>query len=407
MLASNDALTLSEIAPDPDIPLEGRRRVVAFIVDDTSEAALRGGLAGLAEELEIRRGTVRHAVRFLEKEAGMLAMVVDIAGMDNAIAGLEDLARVCPPDVLMAVIGDNREIGFYRALTQELGVAEYLPKPLTRDSVQTVLWPRLSGETAPAVTRGGHVVAVCGAHGGAGATSISVNLAVDLASTTRGHVALLDLNLQDGAASVMLSVRAGPGLRTALEDSSRADALFIERTATTFDHRLRIIAADEALDTSLHVTEAGVQHVLSVLRQKFNYIVIDLPMPLPPAMRSVVALSRHVVVVFEPEIAGLRNACAIRTLVNATAGANRIFTVLNRADRKGGLSQQIIRRALDGKPDLVVPDLGGRMTEAVNLGIPAIRRVSALRRHLAPLLLEVTGTRTAYKRSRLGRLFRR
>ena len=34
------------------------------------------------------------------------------------------------------------------------------------------------------------------------------------------------------------------------------------------------------------------------------------------------------------------------------------------------------------------------MTEAVNLGIPAVRRVPALRRHLAPLVREIAGIRT-------------
>jgi hypothetical protein len=36
-----------------------------------------------------------------------------------------------------------------------------------------------------------------------------------------------------------------------------------------------LISADEDLDAQLDITEAGVRHVLGLLRQRFNYIVVD------------------------------------------------------------------------------------------------------------------------------------
>ncbi len=135
------------------------------------------------------------------------------------------MSRVCPADVQVGLIGDNTDIAFYRAL-MELGLSEYLPKPLTRDLVQTQLRPKLLGDAGPdPADRGGHVISICGAQGGAGATSIAINLALQLAETTKAKVALLDLNLQGGEAAVMLGVRPGPGLRIALENPMRADTL--------------------------------------------------------------------------------------------------------------------------------------------------------------------------------------
>ena len=117
----------------------------------------------------------------------------------------------------------------------------------------------------------------------------------------------------------------------------------------------------------------GVRHVLGLLRQRFNYVVVDLPMPLAPAIHPVIALSRHVLVLLEAEVTGLRNANALRAIVTAIAGKNRVFTLLNRANRAGGLPMATIAKALGGMPDMVIPDLGKGMTEAVNLGIPALR----------------------------------
>ena len=104
----------------------------------------------------------------------------------------------------------------------------------------------------------------------------------------KGHVALLDLNLQNGNAAVMFGGRPGPGLRIALEDPARADVLFLERTAIEAGPRLRLIASEESFETSPEVSEAGVARVLELLRQKFNFIVVDLPVPTPRAMLRVI-----------------------------------------------------------------------------------------------------------------------
>jgi pilus assembly protein CpaE len=309
--------------------------------------------------------------------------------------------------VLVALIGDDSDMMFYRTVVNEMGATEYLSKPLTRDSVQLVLRPKfLNGTESDQIERGGHVVALCGAQGGSGATSIAINLAVQLAETTKAKVALLDLHLQGGEAAVMLGVQPGPGLRMALEDPTRADTLFLERAAMDVNDRVKLIAADESLEIEPKITEAGVRHVLGLLRQRFNFVVVDMPMPLIGAVRPVITMSRHVFVLLEAEVTGLRNANALRTVVTGIAGKNRVFTLLNRADRKGGLPMESIVKGLGAAPDMVIPDLGSGMTQAVNLGVPALNHVSKLRRHLAPIVQEIAGINTksnGWLRRLLGR----
>ncbi|OMI12149.1 pilus assembly protein CpaE [Bradyrhizobium brasilense] len=386
--------------PEETASLVARNRIVCFVSDELSAAALRKGLDG--SNLVIRRGTIRHATRMLETDTDLYALVTDISGIDDPFTELERLASVCPPDVKVALIGENREITFYREL-MEIGLTEYLPTPITRDIVLDQLRPKLLGEVAPAQNdRGGHVVSICGAQGGAGATSVAINLALQLAETTKAKVALLDLHLQGGETAVMLGVRPGPGLRIALENPMRADTLFLERAAIEVNDRVCLISGDEELDAKLDITEAGVRHVLGLLRQRFNYVVVDVPVPFPASIYPVIQMSRHVLVLLEAEVTGLRNAHALRNAVTNIAGKDRVFTLLNRADRAGGLPRATIVKALGAEPDMVIPDLGKGMTQAVNLGIPALKHVSRLRRHLAPIVREITGVgsmkRSGWKR---------
>ncbi len=382
------------------------RKIVAFMADEESANILRQGLQSIADELEVRRGTLAQAMKFFEKDASAETAIVDVSGLDDPLASLDRLAGVCPPDIKMLVVGDNTEIGFYRQLVQDRGVTDYMPKPITRDGVQRLLLPHLTDVVAtPAGGRGGHIVVVCGARGGVGATTIAVNTALEIAHVTKAHVALLDLHLQHGTAALKLSARSGPGLRIALEDPERADSLFLERTAINIEERLRLISAEEPLEAQLRITEEGVARVVKLLQQKFNYIIIDMPMPMPKEMREAVIPARHVITVLGPDIAGVRDTQAIRRLMHGLCGSERVFTVLNRADIKGGLTLPLVKKGLENGPDVVIPDLGRKMIETVNLGVPARKAVPTMSKHLAPLVREIAGMRVAEEKPSLMQRF--
>jgi RNA polymerase sigma factor (sigma-70 family) len=143
-------------------------------------------------------------------------------------------------------------------MSRDLGVAEYLCKPLTRDLVSRILAPFLAGNlVAAGGPRGARVVTVSSLRGGAGGTTVAVNLALHLAAVSRGHVALLDLNLHGGTSAMMLGLKPGTGLRTALEQPDRVDALLLERLATPVQDRVRLIAAEEPLEVEIGAIEEG------------------------------------------------------------------------------------------------------------------------------------------------------
>ncbi len=381
------------VAPTSSAAFDIGRGVLAIVDDDVTAMALRSGLASLGDDFDLQHGNIGTGIKTFHKEKPPQVLIIDIGGVDNPQAALDDLARICPPDVKVFVIGENTDISFYRLLVHDLGVTEYLAKPVTRDAVMRLLLPHLSGRSREqqAEQRGGHLVSICGARGGVGTSSIALNLAYEIMDTVKGHVALLDLHVNDGEIALMVSANPGPGLRIALEDASRVDALFLERSSIELEPRLRLIASDESFDNPITVTEAGMLKVLDLLQKKFNYIIADIPMPLPLAMRRILKLSRQIVTVLTPDVASLRDTQNVRQLVANVTGADRVLSVLNRFDMKGGIERALIDRALGGAPDVLIPELGKGMLEAINMGIPAIRRVPALKKYLAPLVREISG----------------
>lgn len=370
-----------------------RSTVLAFLLDDATESALRGGLVDQMSSIQIRRGGIKGAVRALKGELSPRVLLVDISGIeDDPIKALDELASVCSPDIKVIVLGDRSDIEFYRLVTRRLGVDEYLRKPLTRDAVSFLIGPYIAG-AAPEQdrNRGGRVVAVCGARGGVGATTIAANLALQVAEETRSHVALLDLNLRGGHAAMLLGVRPGPGLRAALENPEHVDGLLLDRVAIPIGDRLRVIAAEEPMDSDPMPTAAGVKQVVKLLRQRFNVIVIDMPMPPSAAEREALLLARQALLVLNPEVASLRDAQQMKRLINAQIGGGRVLTILNRANMPGALSLDMVKQGLGSKPEVIIPDMAKIVVRATNLGKPAVHDCPQLRRALMPLTQEASG----------------
>ena len=69
------------------------------------------------------------------------------------------------------------------------------------------------------------LVAVTGANGGSGATTMAVGLAASLSETGDGNVLLVDMNLEHGAAHQFYKGKPGCGLDEALENKTRDSAL--------------------------------------------------------------------------------------------------------------------------------------------------------------------------------------
>lgn len=382
--------------------------VLAFVTDERSETTLRAGLADSAGSIIIKRGDARAAIRHLEREPSPGVIIIDVSGISDPLVALQDLARVCMPSTDVLIIGERSDFNFYRNVVKDLGADEYLAKPLTREDVATTFGPIVKGVgSSEDLRRGGRLVALVGARGGVGTTTLAVNLALDVAEKTGGHVALLDLHLQNGAAAAMLGVRPGAGLRVALEDPEKADTLFIDRASVPFGDRVRVIACDEPLDQDVKASRAAVARLLDLLRQRFNHVVIDLPSPPGDLGRMVLQIARQRVLVLTPDVVALNGARAMRDLIELRMGLPAPLLVLNRANERGALTRKLVQEGLGTGPDVSLPDLRKPIGDAANLGEPAIKSSSAFRRALSPLTLEISGAGTGRDRSLLARLFGR
>jgi pilus assembly protein CpaE len=352
-----------------------RMPLIAYARDrETLEVLTEVLGSALGPAAEFRIGSIVQALGGLRRlGTPVAALLVDVSGESDPLGALEDLALYVEPGVRVFVIGDVDDIDFYRQITRNLGVHEYLSKPLNRDVVARSLLPVLTGSGA-APARGGRIVSVTGARGGVGATTIAVNLAAQLADRSRHHILLFDANLNSGTAALMLGTHArGGGLREALENPSRVDPLFAERSTPAISDRLHLLAAEEPLDDMIVAADGAMRHLTGILCNRFNFVVTDLPAYPTPLSLELGALAHVKVLVMDPTLPSLRDALRHLALPRGPRQAARPIVVLNRAGLPGALTNKQVADAMGGDVDVIIPWLPKQMKTATTLGEPGVR----------------------------------
>jgi pilus assembly protein CpaE len=368
-----------------------RVTVLAFLTDAVSEQVIRDGLADIVPNgLDLRRGNVRTAISAMTKLPTPEVLIVDLSGEAQPLAALDELSELVEPGVRVLAIGETDDVDFYRQVTRGLGLMEYIFKPITRESVARHFAPLITLKTiGDEATRGGRVVAVIGARGGVGATSIATNLAWYLGVLAKRHTIFVEADLHLGSAALLLGGKTGPGLWNALENPEAIDPQFAEHSAQPISVRLHLLASEERLGGQLKYAPGAAGRLIETLRARYNFIILDLPYLPVELNRELLSLVHHRVIVMDRTLACVRDCLRLLALPNGAWQPQTPTLVLNRQGRLGGLTRKQIEEALKVKIDIEVPDLPKLFSEHLHRGEPPVGTNGPFRQVIAELAREI------------------
>ena len=348
-----------------NLPLIGDRKIttapfLAALSDPLSRDAARAAAAELGWPADgVRDGGVDAARQALAEAPAPGVLLVDLSDATDPLAEMHLLADVCEPGARVLAVGETNDVGLYRALIQ-MGVSDYLVKPLDGRLLAEAL--RRAGRTAPepaaAATASTKVrsVAVIGARGGVGATSVAVSLAWDLAHVRKLPTVLADFDLHFGSAALSLDLEPGRGLRDILANPDRVDALLVGSAMVGQGDSLRLLCAEEPLDDDFSVDVSALAALKDSLAGSCEALVLDLPRKLDPLARKALAEADLTVVVTDLTLAGARDAHRLLAMLRSVRPDGETLLIGNRAKGVAGeLPQAEFERAVDAHLDHVLP----------------------------------------------------
>ena len=355
-----------------------------------AKAHLRVQMGGIVAAVEAYRSSPTPNVIMIETDTRA----------DDLIAGLDELSEVCDEGTRVVVIGRFNDIVLYRELMRR-GVSEYLMAPVRAIDVVGAVCGLFSAPDAKPV---GRVIAVVGAKGGVGASTVAHNVAWAIARDLSLDSVVADLDLPFGTAGLDYNQDPPQGVADAVFSPDRIDTAFIDRLLSKCTDHLSLLAAPATLDRVYDFTAEAFEPVFDALRATVPCVVLDVPHMWTAWTRRVLVGADDILIVAAPDLANLRNA---KNMVDLLRGARpndrRPLYCLNQVGipKRPEIKPADFAKALEDDPIAVIPFEPPVFGTASNNGqmiaeVAAGHRTAEMFRTLAQVL---TGRAAAKKKS--------
>jgi pilus assembly protein CpaE len=236
----------------------------------------------------------------------------------------------------------------------------------------------------------GKLITIYSPKGGVGCTTLATNLALGLNSDETPTV-LVDANFQFGDVSVFLNLQVKNSI---LDLASRADDLdedIVREVIMSHESGLRVLAAPPRPEMADEVQADQVRRVLHFLKNQFAYVVIDTSSTMDDITLAAFDLSDLLLAVATTEIPSIKDARLLFDLLNVLEFPTEdLLFVLNKVDRRTGITAQAVSENLKQKVEAEIPINDQIVAESVNRGVPLL--VSDKNNPIAKNLIDLIST---------------
>ena len=352
---------------------------------------------------------------WLEAECSRYEFFADVVAQTNPDIGLVAidadpqkgielvgrLAAASPDCAVLVVSSSNDGSLILQALRS--GAKEFLTQPLRIEDLLAALGrigERRFGRSGDNRPRGSQVIAVAGALGGVGTTSLAINLGCILAQNPKNSVALVDLDLCLGDADVFLDTIPDYTLVDVAQNVTRLDFTLLKRSLTKHSSGLYLLPRPVQLEDIALITPDDLQRVIGLLKATFTHLVLDLSKGYTAIDLIALEMANDILLVTQLDLPCLRNVVRLMmSFGNMDGLADKVKIVVNRVGLDSG--QITLKKAEEtiGKEIFwQLPNDYRTMIEARNNGVPLIESApkAAITQSLIALAKTLSGDEAAH-----------
>jgi pilus assembly protein CpaE len=365
-------------------------RIRVLIVDDIPETREHlAKLLGFEPDIEVA-GTAASGTEAIEQATKLhpdvILMDINMPDMDG-IAATERLSAEVPSAavVMMSVQGEAD----YLRRSMLAGAREFLVKPFSSDELTASIRQvyvrekdkigRAPSPSAPAPrapsepTAAGNVVALFSPKGGAGRTTIAVNLAVAAVGLGR-RVVLVDGSFQFGDVALLLNL--SPKDKSMFELVPELDAGGDPDNVDTFtvphSSGLSVILAPPSPEMADVITPSGVKAVLDALRARYDLVIVDCASWFNDVTLGILDVADTILTLLTLEITTIKDVRLFLEVAEKLGYESKIQLVLNRADATLGIRVADVEHSIGRRVDHTIAGDGRAVVYALNRGVPFV-----------------------------------
>jgi pilus assembly protein CpaE len=238
--------------------------------------------------------------------------------------------------------------------------------------VQPVLPPGTS--QLPGGTGGleGKVITVYSAKGGVGCTMVATNMALGLHTDETPSV-LVDASLQFGDVSVFMNLQVKNSIVDLAARAEELDPDYVDDVLMTHDSGLKVLAAPPRPEMADEVQAEQLRRVLQFLKRNYAYTIVDTSSDMDDVTLAVLDATDLLVVLATPDIPAIKDSRLLFDLLSVLDfPRDRICFVLNKMERKTGISAEAVTENLKRPVEGQIPSEEKLVATSINKGVPLI-----------------------------------
>jgi Flp pilus assembly protein, ATPase CpaE len=211
--------------------------------------------------------------------------------------------------------------------------------------------------------------------GGSGATFLASNLVYILASGQTSKVALLDLNLQFGDASLFISDQIPANTLADVADNiARLDASFLASSMVPVLPNLGVLAAPEDPEHAIEIKPKHIEALLALAKTQYDYVILDIGRALNATTVMALDHTDMIFLVLQETLPFIRDAKRLLHALQALGyGKDKIHLLVNRYEKGGDIQLEDVERTLGMKVFRTIPNSFATVSASVNQGIPIMK----------------------------------
>jgi pilus assembly protein CpaE len=311
------AASAEQTAQDEHIAPVPRISIQAFCTSaDTAGAMQQAGedRRMTKAHLKIQMGGITAAIEAYRASATPNVVIIEAEGRgEELLNGLDSLSEVCDPGTRVVVVGHLNDIVLYREMVRR-GVSDYVMAPVgTIDIIRAVSGLFHATDAKPV----GRTLAVVGAKGGVGASTVAHNIAWAIARDVHLDAVVADLDLPFGTAGLDFNQDPPQGIADAVTSPDRIDTAFVDRLLSKCTDHLSLLAAPATLDKVYDFGAEAFDSIFDVLRATVPCVVLDVPHVWTGWARRTLVGADDILIVAAPDLANLRNTKNLVDLLRA------------------------------------------------------------------------------------------
>ena len=298
-------------------------------------------------------------------------IIVDMETRETALSTLRFLHDALPETWLfVSAVEDDPQLIIE---TMHAGALEFLPRSSSLERLSQAL-ERYSEKQKKTTTRKkGKVFCVTSAKGGAGTTSVAINLAVATAKNPGNKVALADFSGPVGDVAEYMNLKTKYTIADVLTSATRLDPVLLESYMSSA-HGVAVLPGTREFNSGLFQHD-NLTKMIQVLSGTFTHTFIDIACSHNQEQLQIVThLCDTILIILTPELPALWRTSRLIQLFdkNDASARNKLHLVVNRASKNREIGVREIEKTLGHPIFWSLPNNYPQAIEAVNSGKPLV-----------------------------------